>query len=54
MAGNIKTGEIITEQNIRSARLGLGLHPKYLNEIFGKHVNRDLHKGERIKLEYVK
>ena len=30
-----------------------GLHPKYLKDCLGKKVNRDLEKGERMKLEYI-
>lgn len=54
VAEDIKAGELVTEQNVRSVRPGYGLHPKYLNEILGKPVNRDLKKGERLKLEYTK
>lgn len=54
VAEDIKAGEIITEQNVRSVRPGFGLHPKYLNELLGKKVNQDLTKGTPMKLEYVK
>jgi len=53
-AGDMKAGDIITEQNVRSVRPGFGLHPKYLNEILGKEVNKDLFKGDRMSLDYVK
>ena len=53
VAENIKAGELITEQNVRSVRPGFGLHPKYLNDLIGKKVNRDLRKGERMSLEYI-
>ena len=53
VAEDIKAGEIVTEQNVRSVRPGYGLHPKYLDEILGKRVNRDLKKGERFGLSYV-
>lgn len=53
VAEDMKTGDIITEQKVRSVRPGFGLHPKYLNEILGKPVNRDLKKGERMKFEYI-
>ena len=54
VAKDMKAGDIITEQNVRSVRPGYGLAPKYLPEILGKRVNRDLKKGDRMILEYVK
>ena len=48
---DIKAGEIITEQNVRSIRPGFGLHPIYLIDIIGKKAGRDITKGEPIKLE---
>jgi pseudaminic acid synthase len=54
VAEDIKVGDVITEKNVRSVRPGFGLHPKYLNEILGKQVNRDLEKGTRMSLDYVK
>lgn len=45
---DIKKGERITEDNVRSIRPGFGMHPKYLSEILGKQVNRDLRKGDRM------
>ncbi len=50
---DMKAGDIITEQNVRSVRPGYGLSPKYLPEIIGKRVNRDLKKGERMMLKYI-
>lgn len=53
IAEDMKAGDILTEKNLRSVRPSYGLHPKYLKEILGKKVNRDLEKGDRMKLEYV-
>ena len=39
--------------NVRSVRPGFGLHPKYLSEILGKKVNRDLEVGDRMWWEVV-
>lgn len=47
---DIKKGEIITEENIRSVRPGYGLHPKYLNEVLGKKVHKNYLFGERVEL----
>lgn len=51
---NIKKEEVITEENVRSIRPGFGLHPKYLKEILGKKVNKDLKKGTPFELKFVK
>lgn len=53
VAEDMKAGDVITEKNVRSVRPGYGLHPKYLPEILGKRVNRDLKKGTRFSLELV-
>lgn len=53
VAEDMKAGDIITKQNVRSVRPGYGLAPKYLPEILGKRVNRDLRKGDRMMLEYI-
>lgn len=53
VAEDMKAGDIITEQNVRSVRPGYGLNPKYLPEILGKQVNRDLEKGTRFSLDFV-
>ncbi|MCT7912440.1 pseudaminic acid synthase [Arcobacter lacus] len=51
---DIKKGEILTEENIKSVRPGYGLHPKYLKDVLGKSINQDLLKGTAFKLEYIK
>lgn len=50
---DIKMGEVITENNVRSIRPGFGLHPKYLNEILGKKVNKPLKKGIPFDLSFI-
>ncbi len=51
VAEDMKAGDIITEQNVRSVRPGFGLHPKYLPRIFGRPVRKDLAKGSRLSLD---
>ena len=51
---DVKAGDVITEENVRSIRPGYGLHPKYLSEILGKTFSQDVEKGERMTLDYVK
>lgn len=53
VAEDMKSGDMITEQNVRSVRPGFGLHPKYLKEVLGKRVNRNLEKGMRFTFEFV-
>ena len=50
---DMKKGDIITEENVRSIRPGFGLPPKYLNEIIGKKVNKDLKMGTPFNLDYI-
>lgn len=50
VAEDMIAGDVITELNVRSVRPGYGLAPKYLPEILGKRVNRDLVKGEILRL----
>lgn len=53
VAEDIRKGDIITEKNVRVVRPGFGIHPKYLSQVLGKPVNRDLEKGDRFKLDYI-
>lgn len=50
---DIKAGEVITNENVRSIRPGFGVHPKNLKELIGLHVNTDLEKGTAFSLEYL-
>lgn len=48
IAKDVKAGDIVTEENVRSVRPGFGLHPKYLKEIIGRVFKRDLTVGDRL------
>ena len=50
---DIKEGNIITEDNVRSIRPNFGIHPKYLKEILGKKVKKDLKKGTPFNLSFI-
>ena len=43
---DIKKGEKITEENVRSIRPGYGMHPKYLSFVVNKCVKVNVIKGE--------
>ncbi|MBT6440058.1 MAG: pseudaminic acid synthase [Flavobacteriales bacterium] len=42
---DMKAGDVLTAQNIRSIRPGNGLAPKYLNEVLGRKVEISVEKG---------
>ncbi|NDA63774.1 MAG: pseudaminic acid synthase, partial [Chitinophagia bacterium] len=46
---DIKQGEALTREHVRSVRPGLGLHPRYLPSIIGVTVKRDLYFGTALK-----
>jgi pseudaminic acid synthase len=47
---DLKEGDIITENAIKSIRPGFGLHPKYFFEIIGKKVSKNIIFGDRVEL----
>lgn len=49
VSNDIKKGESLTTENIKSVRPGNGLHPKNLKNIIGKVASKDLKKGEPLK-----
>ena len=51
---NIRNGEIFTKENVRSIRPGLGLPPKYLDEILGKTASCDIAYGTPLDWSMVK
>lgn len=42
---DMKAGDILTRESVRSIRPGHGLSPKYMEVVLGKKVNMDLKKG---------
>ena len=51
---DVKAGDVITEENVRSIRPGYGLHPKYLKDILGKTFSQNVEKGDRMTFDFVK
>lgn len=39
---SLKAGDVVTEDAVRSVRPGFGLSPKYLADVIGKKVNKDV------------
>jgi len=48
---NIKAGEYISLENVRSIRPGNGLSPKYFEQILGKKAKSDIEKGSPLSKE---
>lgn len=46
VVADVKKGEPLTAENVRSIRPGFGLPPKELPAVLGKHAARDLNRGE--------
>lgn len=42
---DLKAGDVLTKENVRAIRPGLGLAPKYLEQVLGRRVMRDVKRG---------
>ena len=42
---DLKAGDVLTQDNVRAIRPGLGLPTKYLGQVLGKAVKRDVKRG---------
>jgi pseudaminic acid synthase len=50
---DVKVGEVITKENVRSIRPGFGMHPRHLSEIIGKKFKQDLEKGTPMNFDLI-
>ena len=50
---DMKEGDVLTVQNIRSIRPGNGLAPKYLNEVLGRKLKISVEKGTPLSWELI-
>lgn len=50
---DVKAGDVLTQENLRAIRPGLGLPPKYLHQILGKKINRNVLKGTPCSLDMI-
>ncbi len=50
---DLKAGDVITEDAVRSVRPGFGLAPKFLEEVIGKVVKEDVKENTAVVLKYL-
>ncbi len=50
---DMKKGDVITPENVRSIRPGFGMHTKHYEEILGKIVNQDIEKGTPMSFDFI-
>ena len=50
---DIKKGDYISHENIKSIRPGFGMEPKELKNIIGCRVNKDVSKGEKVIWDFI-
>jgi N-acetylneuraminate synthase len=53
VAADVAAGEILSRQNVRSIRPGLGLAPAELDRVLGRPAARDLKRGEPLAWDMV-
>lgn len=53
VVADVKKGDIVSKDNVRSIRPGHGMHPKYLKKILGKHFNRDIGRGTALNEDLI-
>ena len=49
VSDDVKKGDVITKENVRSVRPGYGMHPKFLEQIYGKKFIKNVTKGTRLE-----
>jgi len=53
ISSHVKKGDVLTKENVRSVRPGIGLHPKHLKEIIGKTFNNDFEMGTPLSFDHL-
>ena len=51
---DVKAGDVLTKENVRSIRPGLGLATKYLDVVLGKNVSQDINRGTALTWDLIK
>ena len=49
----LKAGDVLTKDNVRAIRPGLGLPTKYLDVVLNKTLNRDVVKGTALSWDLI-
>ena len=50
---DVKKGDVLTKENVRSIRPGFGMHPKNYNDALGQMFNRDVLKGTPLQIKMI-
>lgn len=51
---DVKAGELLTEDNVRSIRPGQGLHTRYLEQVLGRRAREDVHRGTPLSWDLIR
>lgn len=51
VVADLQAGDVLTRENVRAIRPGLGLPPKYLDQILGRHLKVAVRRGTPLSLE---
>ncbi len=50
---DIKAGDLITNENVKSIRPSYGISPKYMKDIYGRTSHREIKRGQPITLDFL-
>ena len=50
---DLKAGDLLTNENVRAIRPGLGLPTKYLDVVMGKRVKQDVERGSALEWSFL-
>lgn len=50
---DVKAGEMLNEEHVRSIRPGFGIAPKHYDDVIGKKAKKDLIRGTALQFEYL-
>lgn len=53
IVNDVKVGDVLSEDNVKSIRPGYGMHPKHYREVIGKKFIHNLPKGTALKWEMI-